>query len=244
MLDFTKSYEASYSKTYDQGFRNYMLMIYSYIAIGLAITGLSGFLAINTPLSHLFYEISESGRFIGIRPITGFISFAPLFIGLYFFWGFSRMSIETAKIWFWAYAFCMGISASNLGLIYTGQSIVKTFFITSASFAGISIYGYTTKRDLSSYSGLLMAGIVSLLCASLLNFLLRSSGLQFAISLMGVLVFMGMIAWDTQKIKHIYFSAPLGIANRYAIVAAFNLYLNFVNLFFYLIRFTGEDRNK
>jgi len=244
MLDYT-TFAGAESQKFDAGLRAYMLKIYNIMALGLAITGVTAYLTLSfPPLFQLMYNIGPAGEYMGQSGFGTLVTFAPLGIALYFFFGFGRMSYQTAQTLFWAYATVMGLSLANLGLIYTGQSIARTFFICSATFGGMSLYGYSTKRDLSSMGTFLIMGLIGLIIASLVNLFLQSPAVHFATSVIGVLVFTGLIAWDTQKIKQIYYSAGGGVmGQKMAIMGAFTLYLDFINLFLYLLRFFGDRRN-
>jgi FtsH-binding integral membrane protein len=158
--------------------------------------------------------------------------------------GFGKMSLETTKVLFWLYAGLTGAALASLGLIYTGESIARTFFICASVFGGMSLYGYTTHRDLTSMGSFLIMGLLGLIVASLVNIFLQSSAIYFATSLIGVAIFMGLIAWDTQKIKSMYFAYGGGeLGQKMSIMAAFTLYLDFINLFLYLLRFFGNRKN-
>ena len=154
------------------------------------------------------------------------------------------MSVSAAQGTFWAYAALLGVSLSSILLVYTAASITQTFFVTAASFGALSLYGYTTKRDLSGMGSFLIMGLFGIILASIVNIFLKSSGLEFAISIIGVLVFAGLTAWDTQKIKEMYFDADDEVTyGRKAVMGALTLYLDFINLFLFLLRFLGNNRN-
>ena len=171
------------------------------------------------------------------------ITFAPLGISLYFAFGLDRISTQNAQILFWVYATLMGMSLASLGFVYTGASIVKTFFICSGMFGGMSLYGYSTKKDLTSMGSFLYMGLIGLIIASLFNILFKSPAIEFALSFLGVLIFTGLIAYDTQKLKLLYHQGA-DSRNKIGIMAAFTLYLDFINLFIYLLRFFGENKNR
>ena len=243
MIDYTKSYDSAYNKTYDAGLKNYMLGIYKYIAFALAITGVAAYASISTPLMHLFYNTVGS-QIVGITGFGTLMNFVPIAIAFYFMWGFGSMSLNKARVLFWVYAATMGIALSYLGLIYTATSIVRTFFICSIAFGCMSIYGYTTKKDLTSMASFLIMGLIGVLVVSLINIFLQSPALFFVTSIIGVVAFMGLIAWNTQKIKVVYYSAGAGVVGqKYALMSAFQLYLDFINLFLYMLRFFGDRRN-
>lgn len=223
----------------DEGLRAYMLKVYNLMALGLAITGLAAFLSFQFAFAD--GQLTAFGQAIYVSPLKWVVMLAP--IALVFFMSFRihTMSVSAAQTTFWAYAALMGLSLSSIFLIYTGQSIVQTFFVTAASFGALSLYGYTTKRNLSAMGSFLIMGLFGLIIASLVNLFLASSALDFAISVIGVLIFAGLTAWDTQKIKESYFEADSGdVAGRKAIMGALQLYLDFINLFLFLLRFLGN----
>ena len=243
-LGNTNYYDSTRGKSYDAGLRAYMLRIYQYVTMGLLITGFSAYAVFNSPLSNLVFNIDASGVVYGFTILGTMLTFSPLFIGLYFFWGFGSMSLEKAKTLFWVYAATVGVSVASLGFVYTGLSLIKTFFITASAFGGMSLYGYKTDKDLTSMGSFLAMGLIGLLITSIVNIFIGSSAIYFATSFIGVIIFMGLIAWNTQKIKRVYYSVGGGeFAQKYAIMSAFELYLDFINLFFYLIRFFGDRRN-
>lgn len=243
-LGNTNYYDSTRGKSYDAGLRAYMLKVYQYVAIGLLITGFSAYAIFNSPLSNLVFNIDANGIVYGFTGIGTLLTFCPLFIGLYFFWGFGSMSLEKAKTLFWVYAATVGVSVASLGFMYTGLSLAKTFFITASAFGGMSLYGYKTDKDLTSMASFLTMGLIGLLIASIINIFIGSSAIYFATSFIGIIIFMGLIVWNTQKIKRVYYSVGGGeFAQKYAIMSAFELYLDFINLFFYMVRFFGDRRN-
>lgn len=243
MMDYTKSF-AQDRGSFDEGLRNYILKIYSFMAMGLLITGVVAFATLNfLPLAELMFNIGPNGEFVGTSGLGMVISFAPLGIALYFFMGFGRMSINAAQTLFWVYAGLMGMSLSYLGLIYTGQSLARTFLICSSVFGAMSLYGYTTKKDLTSMGSFLIMGLIGIIVVSLVNIFLQSSAINFATSFLGIAIFMGLTAWDTQKLKAMYFSYGGGeVGQKMAILGAFTLYLDFINLFLYMLRFFGDRK--
>lgn len=230
-------------KTYDEGLRQYMLKVYNFMAVALAITGLAAMLTLSLePVRDLMFT-TQYGRYVGHTGFGMLVAFAPVGIAMYFFWGYGSMNLEKAQTLMWVYSILTGMSLSSLGFLYTGESIARTFFITSSLFAAMSIYGYSTKKDLTSMGSLLLMGVIGILIASLVNIFIASAAIHFAVSVVGVIVFTGMVAWDTQRIKHMYYSVGGGeMGQKMALMAAFNLYLNFINLFLYIIRFTGERK--
>ena len=153
-----------------------------------------------------------------------------------------KIETQTAQMLFWVYAMLMGISLSSLGLLYTGASLVKTFFVCAATFGGMSLYGYTTKKDLISMGSFLYMGLMGLIIASLVNLFMQSAAIEFALSFIGVVIFTGLIAFDTRKLKDLYFSGA-DSSGKTGIIAALTLYLDFINLFIYLLRFMGQRRD-
>ncbi len=218
----------------DEGLRSYMLSIYNYMGLGLALTGLTAFVVATSPT--LMAVIFGT-------PLKWVVMLAPL--GFVFFLSarVHRMSVAAAQIAFWAFAIAMGLSLASIFLVFTGTSIARVFFITAATFGAVSLYGYTTKRDLSQFGSFLVMGLIGIVIASLVNLFLGSSALQFAISVIGVLVFTGLTAWDTQRLKEEYVES-LGqeLIAKNAIMGALSLYLNFINLFVMLLQLFGQNR--
>ncbi len=245
MVNYTKTFAGIQKKEIDVGLREYMLKVYNYMALALVLTGVSAFATISfEPLTRIMFQIAPNGQLIGNTGLGTIIMIAPVGIALYFFMGFGKMSLETTKILFWVYAGLTGMSLSSLGLVYTGESIARTFFISASVFGGMSLYGYSTNRDLTSIGSFFIMGLIGLIIASLVNLFLQSSAIYFATSLIGVAIFMGLIAWDTQKIKSMYFMSGGGeLGQKMSIMAAFSLYLDFINLFLYLLRFFGNRKN-
>jgi FtsH-binding integral membrane protein len=218
----------------DQGLRAYMLRVYNYMASGLALSGIVAMLVASS---------ETLMRAIFGTPLMWVAILAPL--GLVFFLSFrvNKMSLQAVQATFWVYAGLMGVSLASIFVAYTGASITRVFFITGATFAGMSLYGYTTKRDLTGIGSFLVMGLWGIILASLVNLFLQSSALDFALSVIGVLVFVGLTAYDTQKIKEMYFEADAEvIAGKKAIMGALTLYMDFINLFLMLLRLFGERR--
>lgn len=227
----------------DVGLRQYMLRVYNYMASGLALTGIVAALVAGSPSIHqLFFQF-------GMRGATptglGWLAIiAPIGLVMAISFGIARMRASTAQGLFWLYAGLMGVSLSSIFLVYTGASITRVFFISAASFAGLSLYGYTTRRNLSAFGAFLVMGLWGLVIASLVNMFLASSGLQFVMSIAGVGIFAGLTAWDTQKIKEMYWEYDDGeVAGKKAVMGALTLYLDFINLFMMLIRLMGDRRD-
>ena len=233
----------------DTGLRNYMLRVYNWMASGLLLTGIVAFLIAHTGVAELFYQVVRTPRGNATVPtILGWVAmFAPLAFILVLSFGINRMSKTTAQALFWVFCAVMGASMSNIFAIYTSGSIASTFFVTAAMFAGISLYGYTTKADLTKLGSFMIMGLIGVLLASLVNIFLQSSALQFAITIIGVVVFVGLTAYDTQRIKADYiqhsYAEGSDEAGKRSVFDALGLYLNFVNLFQLLLQLFGVRQN-
>lgn len=225
----------------DQGLRTYMLKVYNLMALGLAITGLAAYFAFTFAVSD--GQLTAFGAAIYTSPLKWVVIFAPLALVFFLSFKINSMSVSAAQTTFAVYAALVGLSLSSIFLIYTGQSVVQTFFVTAASFGALSLYGYSTKRDLSAMGSFLMMGLFGLIIASVVNIFLASSAMQFAISVIGVLIFAGLTAYDTQRIKEMYYAADdATMAGRKAIMGALTLYLDFINLFMFLLQFMGNRK--
>ncbi|ANL48790.1 inhibitor of apoptosis-promoting Bax1-related protein [Rhizobium phaseoli] len=225
----------------DQGLRAYMLKVYNLMALGLAITGVAAYLSFQLAFSN--GEITAFGQAIYLSPLKWVVILAPLALVFFLSFRIHSMTVSAAQTTFAIYAALVGLSLSSIFLIYTGQSVVQTFFVTAASFGALSLYGYTTKRDLSAIGSFLIMGLFGLIIASLVNIFLASSAMQFAISVIGVLIFAGLTAYDTQRIKELYYEADdVAVAGRKAIMGALTLYLDFINLFMFLLQFMGNRK--
>lgn len=224
----------------DAGLRSYMLKVYNYMASGVLLTGIVALLFANSSLINLIVNPATGQA----TPLFWVALFAPLGLVFWLSFGINRMSAGTAQAVFWGYAGLIGVQFSSLFLVYTGVSIAQTFFAVAAAFMGLSLFGYTTKRDLSGMGSFLIMGVVGIFVALLINLFLRSPALDLAISAIGVLVFAGLVAYDTQKIKSLYFAvAGHGEAMaKTAIIGALNLYIDFINMFLFLLRFMGDRR--
>jgi uncharacterized protein len=217
----------------DEGLRSYMLAVFNYMGVGLAITGIVAFIVGTTPA--LYVPIFQS-------PLKWVVMLAPL--GFVFFLGarLHAMSTSAAQATFWAFAAVMGLSLASIFLVFTGESIARVFFITAATFGATALWGYTTKRDLTAMGSFMFMGLIGIVIAGLVNIFIGSSALQFAISVIGVVVFTGLTAWDVQRIKSDYYE--LGgageLVQKGAIMGALSLYLNFINLFTSLLSLFGN----
>lgn len=243
MVDFREQVQARTSvqgrsaAEIDQGLRSYMLGIYNYMAIAMVITGgvamFTANMAINNPaIAQLLY--GSALRWV--------VMLAPLAFVMVLSFGINKLSASAARAIFFVYSAVMGISLSSIFLVYTGTSIAQTFFVTAAAFGSLSLYGYTTKRSLSGMGSFLMMGLFGIIIAMLVNIFLQSSALAFAVNVIGVLVFAGLIAYDTQRLKHMYdmVSHSGEMMAKTTIMGALSLYLNFVNLFMFLLSFMGN----
>lgn len=234
----------TYSAEIDQGLRSYMLSVYNYMAIGLAVTGgVAAFTANAAVASWDPITLSSFGVALYTSPLQWLVMLAPIGLVLVFSFGIQRLSMPVAQGLFWAFAALMGLSLSSIFLVYTQQSVTQVFFISAAAFAALSLYGYTTKRNLSAMGSFLIMGLFGLIIASLVNIFMQSSAMEFAISVLGVGIFAGLTAYDTQTIKEMYYEGDdRTTAGRKAIMGALNLYMDFINLFIMLLRLMGERR--
>ena len=215
----------------DEGLRAYMLQVYNYMGAGLAVTGLVAYFA---AISGVYASIAST---LWIWPVI----FAPLAFVLVLSFGIERISVRMAQLLFWVFSAAMGLSLASIFLVFTGASIARVFFITAATFGAMSVYGYTTKSDLSHIGSFLFMGLIGIIIASMVNIFIGSSAVQFAVSIIGVIVFVGLTAWDTQQIKDDYYDHDLGdVAGKKAIFGALQLYLDFINLFNMLLQLFGE----
>jgi FtsH-binding integral membrane protein len=227
----------------DAGLREYMLRVYNYMASALTLTGIIAYFSANTPtIINTLYSAGPSG-YLEPTGLAYLVMFSPLAFVLALSFGINKMQASTAQAVFWAFAAVMGLSLANIFLLYTGASITRVFFITAGTFAGMSLYGYTTKRDLTGMGSFLMMGLIGIIIASVVNMFLASSALHFVISVVGVLIFVGLTAYDTQKIKSMYLEADVvEVMSKKVIMGALTLYLDFINLFVMLLRLFGDRR--
>ena len=248
-LDFN---QRSFTKTSEQeiidvGLRAYMLKVYNYMTTGLLLTGI---------VAYFFGKASiisnEAGQIVGITPLGNtlfnsplqwVVMLAPLGFVFYLSARMHKMSLSKAQITFWIYSAIMGLSLASIFIVFTQASIARVFFISSGTFAAMSLYGYTTKKDLTKLGGFLFMGLIGIIIASLVNLFVGSSALQFAISVIGVLVFVGLTAYDTQKIKNMYYAGDSeSVGGKKALMGALRLYLDFINLFILLLQLFGQRR--
>ena len=242
----------------DEGLRAYMLRVYNYMAVGIALTGLVAYALFTYSITsdpalaassggrilalHRGMYLTQFGQMLYVSPLKWVIMLAPLGFVFFLSWRISQMSIGAAQIAFWVFAAAMGASLSSIFLVYTGQSITQVFFVTAASFGALSLWGYTTKKDLSGWGSFLIMGLFGIIIAALVNIFLQSSALQFAISVIGVLVFAGLTAYDTQRIKDTYYqvAGDMTATTKAAIMGALSLYLDFINMFVMLLQLFGN----
>ena len=235
----------------DAGLRSYMLRVYNWMASGLLLTGVVALLiAQNAGVSQMFWHIGRTaGGYVVTQPtLLGWAAiFSPLAFVLVLSFGINKLSTTATQGVFWAFCACMGASMSNLAIVYTGASIGTTFFITAGMYAAVSLYGYSTKADLTKMGSFLMMGLIGIILAGLVNMFMQSSALQFAISLIGVALFVGLTAYDTQRIKGDYvqyaYAAGTDEAGKRSVMDALTLYLNFVNMFQFLLQLIGVRQN-
>lgn len=236
-MDYTKN-NYSYAKdtaSYDAGLRSYMLTVYNYMAGALGLTGLVAFMLSQSPaLMNLIFG----------TPLYFVALFAPLVMVFIFARNIMNYSFSTVQMMFWAFAALMGVSLSSIFIQYTGESIARAFFITAGTFGAMSLYGYTTKKDLSGWGSFLIMGLIGIIIASLVNIFLKSSAIQMAVTYISVFIFIGLTAYDTQNIKRTYYqvSGSAEMAARMAIYGALQLYMDFINLLISLIQIFGERR--
>jgi FtsH-binding integral membrane protein len=219
--------------TYDQGLRRHMLSIYNYMASGVLLSGIVA----------LLFAVSGMAAQVMFTPLRWIIALAPLAFVFAMSFGVQRMKTSTLQLLFWLFSIAMGLSLSSIFFVYTGASIATTFFATAAAFAGLSLVGYTTKKDLSGMGSFMIMGLIGILVAMVLNLFLQSSGLALAISILGVLIFAGLTAWDTQRLKNEYQQvAGTEWAGKVVIMGALSLYLDFINMFQFLLSLMGDRR--
>ena len=230
--------------SFDVGLRAHMVRVYNYMASGLALSGIVAFGLFSSPeLASLFFQV-QSGRVVGMNMLGWVAIFAPLGLLLLVSFRAATMSTAAVQAVYWTVTALMGVSLSLLLFRYTGASVARTFFVTAAAFGALSLYGYTTKRDLTAMGKFLFMGVIGLLLAGIVNMIWPSGTMSFIISAAGVLIFSGLIAYDTQKIKEQYSEAwGTDMIEKVAVFGALSLYLDFVNLFQFLMSFMGQSRD-
>jgi FtsH-binding integral membrane protein len=243
MSDFDRNYAlrgvgTDRAVAYDMGLRAHMIRVYNYMAGGVALTGAVAWLTYQYALSNPAFAHALFGS-----PLLWVVMLAPL--GLVFFLSFriGHMQASTARTLFFVYAGILGLSLATIFMAYTAASIARVFFISAASFGALSLYGYTTQRSLDAMGSFMIMGLFGLIIASVVNMFLKSSGLDWALSIIGILIFAGLTAWDTQKIKEMYSAMDDGtVAGRKAVMGALSLYLDFINMFLFMLRLFGDRR--
>jgi FtsH-binding integral membrane protein len=246
---FTRAPSAAQTAVLDAGLRAYMLRVYNWMTSGLLLTGIVAYAIAHTSLISLFYQRVVTPYGMAVRPtgLAFLAMLAPLAFVMVLSFGVSRLSKTAVQTLFWVFAACMGASLTNIFLAYSGESIVRVFFICAGTFGAMSLYGYTTRSDLSRFASFLFMGLIGIIIAGLVNMFVHSSGLQFAISVIGVLVFVGLTAYDTQRIKadYVQFAYAEGsdLAAKRSVYDALSLYLNFINLFLLLLQIFGNRNN-
>jgi FtsH-binding integral membrane protein len=219
---------------FDEGLRQHMLRIYNYMSAGLVVTGLVAVLAASSP---------EFMHTLFMTPLKWVVMLAPLAFVMVLSFGIQRLSFGTAQLIYWAYAAAMGLSLSTIFLVFTGASIALTFFVTAATFLSMSLYGYTTRTDLSRMGSFMMMGLMGIVIASVVNIFLGSTAMQFAISALGVVIFTGLTAYDTQSLKEMYTQGHDREGDgKLALMGALTLYLDFINLFMFMLQFLGVNQ--
>ena len=242
-----KSTTAKKTVVMDEGLRAHMLKVYNYMATGVLLTGIIALLSFKmsviTDANGSIVSLTDFGNALYLSGLKWIVMLAPLGVVFYMSFGIRKMSAAKAQTTFWIFAALMGLSLSSILLVYTGLSVTRVFFITSATFGAMSIYGYTTKRDLTKLGSFLFMGLIGIIIASVVNMFLKSAAMYWIISYLGVLIFIGLTAYDTQKIKNMYASTDSGeIIGKKAVMGALTLYLDFINLFIMLLRIFGQRR--
>jgi FtsH-binding integral membrane protein len=237
----TSAYPTRTGAAVDEGLRSYMLGVYNYMAAGVALTGVAAYLT-SVMAVGADGQLTSFGTAIYGSALKYVVMLAPLAFVFFLSFRIEKMSVGAAQLTFWLFAAVMGVSLSSIFLVFTNTSIAQIFFITAAMFGALSLWGYTTKRDISGWGSFLFMGLIGIILASIVNIFLGSSGLQFAISVIGVLVFAGLTAYDTQRIKDGYFAVAGNVEamGRSAIMGALALYLDFINMFMMLLNLFGN----
>jgi len=246
MVDFNRNNAVTgTAAAYDEGLRAYMLKVYNYMALALSITGLVAYVAASTPaIVAMLYRVNQAGQPVGFSLAGYIILLSPLIMVMFLGARMNSLSFRGAQTAFWIYSALMGLSLSSIFLIYTNASIARVFFVTAGTFAAMSLYGYTTKRDLTGFGSFLIMGVWGIVIASLVNLFLHSSGMYYIVSILGALIFTGLTAYDTQRIKQNYyqFQGTGEMEGKVAIMGALSLYISFINIFMSLMQLFGNRR--
>lgn len=226
----------------DAGLRSYMLQVYNYMASGVLVTGIMAMLVFTSPLvASMIYQITPDGYIAGYTTLGMITAFSPLAFVMIISFGINRLSVTATQALFWTFAAIMGLSLSSIMFIYTGTSVARIFFITAAMFASLSLWGYTTKKDLTGWGSFLFMGLIGIIIASVVNIFMASTAMMYAISIIGVLIFAGLTAYDTQKIKEMYYEGDgHETTTKKAVMGALRLYLDFINMFLMMLRLFGN----
>lgn len=250
MSDFNRGYARSIpadraDMSVDAGLRSFMLGVYNKVALGLVVSAVLAYITGQVePVQQLLYRVTAEGRLVGFQPLGYVVAFGPLALIMFGMFGLRNATPRSSGIYYWAIVAMMGASLGAITLVYTGASIFQTFLITATAFGGLSLFGYTTKKDLTAMGSFLLIGLIGLIIASLVNIFLQSSMMSFIVSVLGVLIFAGLIAFDTQRLKMTYYElggdqAAMGVATNFG---ALSLYINFINLFQFLLAIFGQRR--
>ena len=250
MSDFNRGYARTIpadraDMSVDAGLRSFMLGVYNKVALGLVVSAALAYVTGQVePVQQLLYRVTADGRLAGFQPLGYVVAFGPLAVMLFGMFGMRNATPRSAGIFYWTIVALIGASLGAITLVYTGASIASTFLITAAAFGALSLFGYTTKRNLTGFGSFLIVGLIGLIIASLVNIFLQSPMMQFVISVLGVFIFAGLIAYDTQRLKMTYYQlggneAAMGVATNYG---ALSLYINFINLFQFLLALFGDRR--
>ena len=250
MSDFNRGYARSVpadraDMSVDAGLRSFMLGVYNKVALGLVLSaGLAYLTGQFQPVAQLMYRVTADGRLAGVTPLGMIVAFAPIAVILFGMFALRNATPRSSGILYWTIVSLIGAGLGVITLIYTGASIASTFLVTAMAFGGLSLFGYVTKRDLTGLGSFLLVGLIGLILASVVNMFLHSSGMSFIISVLGVFIFAGLIAYDTQRLKMQYYQlggdqAAMGVATNYG---ALSLYINFINLFQFLLQIFGQRR--
>lgn len=228
----------------DEGLRNYMIKVFNYMGAGLILTAVVAWLVANTSLINLFYNIDMQSHSVSMSALGWIVAFAPLIMIFAFNYVVSNKSLNAVQLMFWGFSAVMGASLASIFLLYTAASMTRVFLITAATFGAMSLYGYTTKKDLTKLGSFLFMGLIGLIIASIVNIFMQSTAVYWALSYMGVAIFVGLTAYDTQRMKDLYYSTRGSdeAAGKMAVSGALSLYLDFINLFMYLLRIMGDRR--
>lgn len=227
----------------DEGLRHYMIKIFNYMGIGLCVSALAAWITVNTPIFGMMFRYNQAENTIGLSVFGWIATFAPLLMVFAFAGMMNRCSAAKLQLMFWSYCAVMGLSCSNILVMYSGASITRIFLISAATFGSMALFGYTTKRDLTAVGNFLYMGVWGLIVASIVNIFVASPGLYYAVSYISVVVFVGLTAYDTQKLKELYYQTSEGEGReKVAIMGALSLYIDFINLFLSLLRIMGDRR--